>query len=92
MLQSEVCVGQSHYFSVGERTVGGFHDIHPDGNEPACVRFEYGSAEGSTGSSRDVAQGELDDESHAIASRHDRLLPVAQQSDGPGWKAKGRSG
>lgn len=92
MPQSEVCVGQSHHFGVGERTVGGFHDIHPDGDEPACVRFEYGSAEGSTGSSSDVAQGELDDEPHAIASRHDRLLPAAHQTDGPGWKAIGRSG
>jgi hypothetical protein len=56
------------------------------------VRFEYGSAEGSTGSSSDVAQGELDDEPHAIASRHDRLLPAAHQTDGPVWKAIGRSG
>lgn len=90
--QGLVCIRERHHLSVGEGTVGGFHDIYPDSDWSACVRLKYGSSEWPTGSSGDVREGELDHESHAFSSRCKRHLPAARDADSPRWKAKEKAG
>ncbi len=92
MPQGLMCIRERHHFGVGEGTVGGFHDIDPDSDEPARLRLKYGSSEWPTGSSSDVRERELDHESHAISSRHNRVLPAAPDRNSPWGRTKQEAG
>ncbi len=79
---------QCYHFSVGERTIGGFDDVYTEGDESSRQGFEYGGTERSSALSGGVGTRELNDEPHAIASCHNRLLSAAQDPDGPRRKLK----
>ena len=87
-----MCIGESDHFGVGKGAVSGFDDVYPNSDESSCLGFEDCRPEGATSLSGDVGQCELDDESHTIGRRHDRVLLPTRKTDGPGWEAKGGRG
>ena len=92
MSQGLMCIRERHHFGMGEGTVGGLDDVDADGDESSRPGFEHCRAERSTRLRCDIGQRESDDELHAISSRYNGFMLETNNTEGPRWKGKGRSG